>query len=51
MSVCVCISNVHMEDNLKKLVLFFYHMGPRGQVQVVRLSGKCHYPPSHLAGL
>jgi hypothetical protein len=51
--VCVCVSVcvptcyvVHMEDNLQKFVLSSYHMGPRGQVQVVRLGDECHYPQS-----
>jgi hypothetical protein len=36
------------EDNLLKLIPFFYHVDPRDQTQVARLGSKCLYLMSHL---
>lgn len=32
-----------LEENLQKLVLPFYYVGPRNETQVVRLRGECLY--------
>lgn len=37
------------EGNVQESVLFFHHMGPRYQTQVVRFGGKTLYPLSHFS--
>lgn len=51
--MCVCARAYveKSEDKLWELVLAFYHVGLGDQIQTFRLSSKCPYPQSHLAGL
>lgn len=58
-SVCVhmlvftwvyCGPHVKVEDNLKELVLYSYHLSPRDQTQSICLGNKHLYPPRHLSG-
>lgn len=37
------------KDNLWKFVFSFIHIGPRNQIQVVSLGGKCPYLSNHLS--
>lgn len=39
------------ESKLWELVLFFYHVCPRDQIQVIRLAGKCFHPLIQLTDL
>lgn len=42
---------LRLRDNLWEWVLFFYHIGPEDQNQVLRFGGKCLNPLSHLSNL
>lgn len=52
--ICVCCMCTHRHTCVKirkqlSGVLSFQHMGPRDQIQILRLAGKCSYLLSHLA--
>lgn len=48
-SVCMLACLWGSEANLWEVFLSFYHVGPREQIQVIRLGRKFSYPLSHLA--
>lgn len=51
MCKCVCVIG-HVwraENNLGRLVLYFYHVSARDQTQVIKFGSQQHYPLSYLA--